>query len=153
MGWIIFRFVLIGPVVGSFVFAFVGGIHGFKTPDGAANIGDLVHETALTGLYGLVFAHLLAGLPAAASGAIYWLVLKRYALLNPRPLMRAFWGGIIGLACASVFRVALSVQDPGVSYVPAWSISGAVAGACCALCIGRELFTQSFLGRSTLRVQ
>jgi len=153
MGWIIFRFALVGPAVGSFVFAIVNGLREFTTPGSVANIGDLVHGVALMGLYGLVFAYLLAGLPAATSGAIYWLVLKKYAPLNPRPLLRALWGGIIGLSCALVFRGALSVSDPVVSYVPAWSISGAVAGACCALCISRELFTQSFLGLSTPRVQ
>jgi hypothetical protein len=152
MGWIVFRFVLVGPAVGSFVFAVVNGLRKFMTLGSGANIGDMVHAVALTGLYGLVFAYFLAGLPAATAGAIYWLVLKRYASQTPRPLVRILWGGSIGLTSALVFRTALAVSDPVVSYYPAWSISGAVAGACCALCIGHELFSDSFLERSTPRV-
>lgn len=139
MGWIIFRFVLIGPALGSFVFAIVNGFHEFAIPYSAASIGALVHEAALAGLYGLVFAHLLAGVPAGAAGTIYWWVLKRYPKLNSQSLMRALAGGMIGLICASVFGAILPRHDPWVSYMPSWSISGAIAGACCALCIGREL--------------
>jgi hypothetical protein len=136
MGWVIFRFVLIGPAIGSFVFAFISGAHGLSA--NTYSVSDFVNAIPV-GLYGLVFAYPLAGLPAAVSGVLYSLALKRRSR-NLDPMARLLLGGVIGGLCGLAFGNLLSVGEPFTSYLPAWASSGVVGGAFGALSVGDGLF-------------
>lgn len=138
MGWVIFRFVLIGPAVGSFVFAFVSSIHGLSANSYSAS--DIVSAISM-GLYGLVFAYPLAGLPAAASGVLYWVVLKKRSR-NLDPMVRLLLGGVSGSLCGLAFGRLLPAGEPLISYLPAFASSGGVGGAVGALSVGNGLFKQ-----------
>ena len=91
------------------------------------------------GLYGLVFAYPLAGLPAALAGTLYSIALKRRSR-NFDPMIRLLLGGVIGGLCGLAFGTLLATDAPLISHLPAWASSGVAGGAFGALSVGGELF-------------
>lgn len=134
MGWVIFRFVLIGPAIGSFAFAFTPILFGFWF-NSASDFAGMIQM----GLYGLIFAYPLAALPAGLSGFLYWLALKKRRR-NIDPVVRPLLGGIIGGLCGLVFGRLLPTTETHLLALKAWASAGVVGGAVSALSIGNGLF-------------
>ena len=151
MTWIIFRFVLLGPVTGSIVFSLLQTLgapsvapvgHTFSELDAAMALGEVL----LAGAAGVVFTLPLSGSVAAFGGWIYSLALSRHVSGNFAPPLRALIGGAIGLAVTAVVGIVLFHSGDPVSSAPRyatfgfWCVSGLISGACCALSVGQSLY-------------
>jgi hypothetical protein len=151
MTWVIFRFVLLGPVSGSIAFLLLqNGWVSFHSTTGLAfqalaairGLGVLL----LTGTAGAIFTLPLSGSLAATAGWVYCLALNRHVSGNFPPPLRALIGGGIGLVITAVVGIALFGSGNVVSEVSAsttyssWCLSGLVSGACCALTVGQSFY-------------
>lgn len=156
MAWVMFRFVLLGPAVGSMVFVLAGAMMSpagqtLPVPATPDAIGTSLFALLVVWIFGCVLAYPITGLPAAVCGLIYWMVLARATSNNFRWPVRLLIGGFVGLACAAAFGGGLFVQgDHGgvlAALIP-WAVVGAVPGACSAVTVGRSVYSQAFPERT-----
>jgi hypothetical protein len=148
VSWVIFRFVLVGPIVGCVVYSFVGHLGPALTEHAAGLshlrlVGSTLLEGVVAGAYGVIFTYPLTGSLGATAGLTYWLLLRRRRLGNWRPSVRMLIGGFIGLLCASAFDALLfNCHDIRVSVLDliSWAIAGAAGGASSALTVGTSLY-------------
>ena len=71
MPWVILRFVLIGPIVGCVVFTFLdhlGAAQRVNAGSPAMAVGETFLESAVAGVYGVIFTYPLTGSMAAIAG-------------------------------------------------------------------------------------
>jgi hypothetical protein len=87
--------------------------------------------------------------PAASAGACYWYVLEKHTKYNPKPLLRAFLGGSVGLLISVIFGLLFSFSDAPGAYQPAvnlfsWASAGALGGALSALTVGDATYAMIY---------
>ena len=156
MSTVIFRFILLGPLIGGITFLFTQGL--LKDP---GNFEALTFTDALLAIpqfiFGLVAAGVLssivaypAGLtPAALSGFAYWAFLKQFTTRNPRYFPRLIIGGLIGLILSGLtggLLLAPKDENQFATSLLAWCIAGFTAGALCALSLGGKSYAKAVAG-------
>ena len=148
MSWVIFRFVLVGPIVGCVVYSFVRHLGRALSEHtvGLSHwrlVGSTFLEGVVAGAYGVIFTYPVTGSLDATAGLTYWLLLERRRLGNWHPSARMLVGGFIGLVCASAFDALLfNCHDIRASVLDlmSWAIAGAAGGALSALTVGTSLY-------------
>lgn len=150
MNWILFKFITIGPAIGCVVFNAIKDYPHLleqlsTTASPLFEIVSFLGGVVFVGILGLFLAYPIGIFPAAASGFAYSFILKRYASSNFSWPMRIVIGAFIGLLITSPYGGFLfSPQNSDLAFqtVLAWSISGLLAGALCAVSIGEKNYTR-----------
>lgn len=154
MNWIIFRFLLVGPAVGTFAFVMADQLldSAGVTTSNLASPGSLAAVPILS-LYGLVFAYPVGGVPAAICGAVYAILLRHRTQHNPVALIRFLSGGLLGGCVISLFSSGLwsaSQKSTVFAALFTWAAAGLLGGGVSALAVGNNLYAllqQSRLGK------
>jgi hypothetical protein len=146
MNQVLFRFILLAPLVGNMAFAatreypVVAESMSLFTIEG---IASLVGGGIFVGILGLFLAYPIGLFPAAVAGLMYWLFLKKMSHVNPSIPLRLVAGAFVGGLCSSLFGGLLfSPQDPEAARLSlvAWSMAGVFGGAVSAASIGQKTY-------------
>ena len=143
---LILRFLILAPAIGCLVFLAVLGL---SKPSHSQLSISFAAELAHGGPVLFVIAYVIAGIPAALCGLIYWFILKKVSSVNFKWPVRMLVGGVVGTLSAIVFsRLHFSVlpfiKDPTVIV---WGVLGALGGAGAALTVGHRLYYRVFPDR------
>lgn len=154
MGSVVFRFVVLGPMFGALAFLLTGGAFEYANaaPDpvsvgGHEALSSIVFGGIAVWGFGTVLAFVVAGIPAAFCGMVYWFILKRFSSGNIGFLLRGLAGGGLGCLCAAVYGgVLFSHASDGNNFVSfiSWAIAGLFGGAIPAISIGQATYDLVF---------
>lgn len=140
---LLLRFCVLGSVFGGGAFVVA---RDFAAADATLSIEDSVATFLIASLLGFFLSVPLGLLPASIAGVAYWAVLRRFTRLNPRPLVRAAIGAILGGAVCAIFGGLLFAKGTGPGTysvgisVFAWVVAGLFGGAVSALASGRNTY-------------
>lgn len=153
---ILFRFLVLGTLLGAGIFQFTYDVFGsyfahlpltrFYTPWWS------ILETVATGTLLALISSLwvLGAVPALATGYTYVMIMRRFTMRNPTLLVRVSVGGVLGGAISVLFGTFPVVHGPPQRII-AWLVAGGIAGAFSSASIGATAYASTVSKRGELR--